>query len=86
MQGVHRPRESLGVANLSKELKYCCCRSAGSRDFNTRKRLKGCRKGCVQEVSKKIEVVEKLRRSRSSNSLKDKHREVAIESLKGTRN
>jgi hypothetical protein len=32
----------------------------------------------VQEVSKKAEVVEKLRRSRPSNSLKDKRREVAI--------
>jgi hypothetical protein len=36
----------------------------------------------VQEVSKKTEVVEKLRRSRPSNSLKDKRREAAIESLR----
>jgi hypothetical protein len=35
----------------------------------------------MQEVSKKAEVVEKnLRRSRPSNSLKDKRREAAIES------
>jgi hypothetical protein len=36
----------------------------------------------VQEVSKKIEVVENLRRSRPSNSLEDKRREAAIESLR----
>jgi hypothetical protein len=36
----------------------------------------------VQEVSKKTEVVEKLRRSRPSNSLKGKRREAAIGSPK----
>jgi hypothetical protein len=37
----------------------------------------------MQEVSKKAEVVEKnIRRSRPSNSLKDKRREAAIESLR----
>jgi hypothetical protein len=50
------------------------------RDFNTQSRLKGCRKECMQEFSKKTEVVGKLRRSRPSNSLKDKRREITIES------
>jgi hypothetical protein len=36
----------------------------------------------VQEVSEKTEVVEKIRRSRPPNSLKDKHMEAAIESLR----
>jgi hypothetical protein len=44
--------------------------------------LKGFHKECVQEVSKKTEFMEKLRRGRPSNSLKDKRREAAIESLR----
>jgi hypothetical protein len=42
------------------------------------RRLKGCHKECAQEVSKKTEFVEKLRRSRPSNSLKGKRRGAAI--------
>jgi hypothetical protein len=40
--------------------------------------LKGCHKECAQEVSKKTEFVEKIRRSRPSNSLKGKHRGAGI--------
>jgi hypothetical protein len=35
MQGVHRPGESLRVANLSKLLRDCCCRSAQSPGTST---------------------------------------------------
>jgi hypothetical protein len=35
VQGVRRLGKSLRVANLSKELKDCCCRSAQSRETST---------------------------------------------------
>jgi hypothetical protein len=80
---VRRLGRVFRVVNLKKEFERLLMQEcAGSRDFNTQSRLKGCRKECVQEVSKKIEFMEKFRRSRTSNSLEDKRREAAIESLR----
>jgi hypothetical protein len=77
VQGVRRPSKSLRVANLSEELKDCCCRCAQSRRLQHLDVVEGCRKECVQSLFlKDFRVVEKLRRDRPSKFVEGQCREV----------
>ena len=51
VQGVRRPRESLRVANLSNELKDCCCRSAQSWETSTLVEVEGFPQGVCARSS-----------------------------------
>jgi hypothetical protein len=67
VQGVRRPRESLRVVNLSKELKTIAAGVRRVKRLQHSVRLKGCRKECVQRVlfSKRLSNCgKKLRKDR----------------------
>jgi hypothetical protein len=55
-------RVKFRVANLSEELKDCCCRCAQSRKDSTLEVFEGCRKECVQESFLKDSELGKLRK------------------------
>jgi hypothetical protein len=81
VQGVRRPGRSLRVAILSQYQKTVVQVCAESRETEHLMCCWVATRSACKKFSKGLEKLEKLRRSRPSNLLKDKCREASIESL-----